>query len=198
MALKYERGRSTGIYVEGRWHATGRVSMYKVALMKTRSMDLDVQFPELERKARRILRQHKIKLKRKTGWPAHKLPDDTPPIAKDAATTLYQVHILRDHIAAGDVRNAVLIGIRLGAALERMRIRPFEPFVKTGRKIKESARRGGLMRKPPTGTWATWQIEVNVLHDRHPDLSFRAIAKIVGKNFNRDERTIRRRTKNPH
>ncbi len=37
MALKYEQGKSTGIYVEGRWHATGRVGMYKFALMKTSS-----------------------------------------------------------------------------------------------------------------------------------------------------------------
>lgn len=194
MTGRYEGDQNTGIYV---WR-------YRKVTSKGftigPSPNLKTRLADLKRQVRHVLTKHKVKTSRKTGWPKDKsdLPLSAKPILIDAVAILFRVEAVRRWVDKNHAENAALEAIILGRAVERMSVRPFEPYVKTGRKIKESARRGGLMRKPPTGTWATWQTEVNDLHDRHPDLSFRAIAKIVGKNFNRDERTIRRRTKNPH
>jgi len=119
-------------------------------------------------------------------------------MTRDAADVLWQAFIVRDWLAEANARCAALHALMLGAAAERMAVRPFEPYAKTGRKIKESARRGGLMRKPPEGTWATWQTAVNDLAIRRSNLTFRAIAKRVGNQFGVNEGTIRKRTKNPH
>ena len=197
MALKYERGESTGIYTTGRWHATDVVSMYKVVVEMNRSMDIDFRLGEVERKARRIVRSHGVKIRRKSGLPAQ-LPKSAPGILRDAAEILYQVYFVREWIAKNDARSAALHGIFLGSAVERACVRPFEPYVKTGRKVKLAARLGGSLRKPPEGTWATWQTAANEVAARRPDLTFRSIAKMVGKQFGVSERTIRKRTKNPH
>ena len=197
MALKYERGESTGIYTTGRWHATDVVSMYKVVVEMNRSMDIDFRLGEVERKARRIVRSHGVKIRRKSGLPAQ-LPKSAPGILRDAEDVLHRAYFVRLAIAKNDARNASLNGLLLGSALERMGVRPFEPYVKTGKKIKRSARLGGLMRKPPEGRSATWQTAINELAARRRDLPFRALARIVGKQFNRSERTIRKHTKNPH
>ncbi len=197
MPIKWQLGKDTGIYRQDWWRATDPKSQIKRARIITRAYDIEWQLRGLERKARAILRKQNIPLRGTSKLPVN-VSRSADGMTRDAAHVLWQAFIVRDWLAEGNARCAALHALMLGAAAERMAVRPFEPYAKTGRKIKESARRGGLMRKPPTGTWATWQTEVNDLHDRHPDLSFRAIAKIVGKNFNRDERTIRRRTKNPH
>ncbi len=197
MPVRYERGESTGIYTTGRWRGTGVVGMWKVAQMSIREMDIDLQLAEVERRARRVMRNHRVKIRRKSGLPTQ-LPKSAPGILRDAAEVLYQVYFVRDWIAKNHAGNAALHGLFLGSAAERMGVRPFEPYVKTGRKIKESARRGGLMRKPPQGEWAAWQTALNDLADRHHDLPFRALARIVGKEFGKNEGTIRKRTKNPH
>lgn len=197
MSLKYERGESTGIYVEGHWIGTGVVGMWKAAQMSIRAMDIDLQLADAERRARRVLRNHRIKIRRKSGLPAE-LPKSASGILRDAAEVLYQVYFVRSWIAKNHAGNAALHGLFLGSAAERMGVRPFEPYVKTGRKIKRSARLGGEARKQRPEMYAAWQTAINELAARRHDLPFRALARIVGNQFNRSGRTIRKRTKNPH
>ncbi|MEE8201552.1 MAG: hypothetical protein V3R29_10335 [Candidatus Acidoferrales bacterium] len=193
MTGRYEGDQNTGIYV---WR-------YRKVTSKGftigPSPNLKTRLADLERQVRHVLTKHKVKISRKTGWPKDKsdLPLSAKPILIDAVAILFRVEAVRRWVDKNHAENAALEAIILGRAVERMSVRPFEPYVKTGKKIKRSARLGGEMRKPPAGMWATWQTKVNDLDARRPDLPFRSIARIVGNEVNRSERTIRKRTKNP-
>ncbi len=198
MALKYERGESTGIYVEGRWRGTGKVGMYKVALMITRSMDVDLQLADIERKARRVLRSHRVKFGRKSGLPIG-LPMSAPGILRDAANVLYQVNFVRDWIAKNHARNAALHGLILGSALERLTIRPFEKWVQRGRKEYADSQRGATKR---FGTqdqrqklWDTYRREYQLMRANNPRLTRNCVAGRVAAKLKVSIQTILNHTK---
>ena len=193
MALKYERGRSTGIYVRRYMKVTSK------GFIIGPSANLKTHLADIKRHIRHVLTKHKVRISRKTGWPKDKsdFPPSAKPIVMDAIGILFRVETVRRWVDKNHAENAALEAVVLGRAVERMSVRPFEPYVKTGKKIKRSARLGGEMRKPPAGMWVTWQTKVNDLDARRPHLPFRSIARIVGNEVNRSERTIRKRTKNP-
>ena len=201
MPLKYERGKSTGIYVEGRWRGTGKVGMYKAALMITRSMDVDLQLADIERKARRVLRSHRVKIRRKSGLPVG-LPMSAPGILRDAANVLYQVDFVRDWIAKNHARNAALHGLILGRSLERLTIRPFEKWVQRGRKEYADSQRGAIKahgtRAEKVKGWQRLQEEYDRVAAKKPNLSRYAIAHNVSLKFGTSpgtsQRTVLRRT----
>ena len=194
MTGRYEGDQSTGIYVRRYLKVTSK------GFTIGPSANLETLLASFERQVRHVLTEHKVESSRKTGWPKDKsdFPASAKPIVMDALGILFRMDQVSRWVDRNHAEKAALEAILLGRALERASVRPFEPYVKTGRKIKESARRGGLMRKPPQGEWATWQIAINDLANRRPDLPFRALARIVGKQFGKNEGTIRKRTENPH
>ena len=186
MPLKYERGKSTGIYVEGRWRGTGKVGMYKAALMITRSMDVDLQLADIERKARRVLRSHRVKFGRKSGLPIG-LPMSAPGILRDAANVLYQVDFVRDWIAKNHARNAALHGLILGRSLERLTIRPFEKWVQRGRKEYADRQRGATKRfgtpEQKQKRWDTYRREYDLMRAKNPSLTRNCVAGRVASKL---------------
>ena len=204
--LKYERGESTGIYVEGRWHGTGVVGMYKAALMSIRAMDIDLQLAEVERKARRVLRSHRVKIRRKSGLPAE-LPKSAPGILRDAAEVLYQVFFVRSWIAKNHAGNAALHGLFLGSAAERMGVRPFEKWVQRGRKDYADRQRGATKR---FGTQEqreklrdTYRREYQLMRASNPRMTRNCAAGRVASKLTKagqkvSMQTILRHTKKPH
>ena len=206
MALKYERGESTGIYVEGRWRGTGKVGMYKVALMITRSMDVDLQLADIERKARRVLRSHRVKFGRKSGLPIG-LPMSAPGILRDAANVLYQVYFVRDWIAKNHAGNAALHGLMLGRSLERLTIRPFEKWVLRGKKDYADRQRGATKRfgtqEQKEKLRDTYRREYQFMRASNPRLTRncvagRVAAKLTTAGQKVSIQTILRHTKKPH
>ena len=194
MTGRHEKEINTGIYV------SRRVEVPREGFTIKPFPNLKTLLADFERQARHMLTKHNVEVSRKTGWPKLNsyFPASAKPIVKDAVAILYRVHEVRRWVDRNHAENAALEALVLGRALERDSVRPFEPYVKTGRKIKESARSGGLMRKPPTEKWLAWKTAINELAACRPDLTFRALARKVGNQFGVNERTVRKRTTNPH
>lgn len=173
----------TGIYVRRYQKVTSKgFTIGPSANLKTRLADL-------ERQVRRVLRKHKVKFSRKTGWPEDKsdFPASAKPIVMDALAILFRVDQVRHWVDDGHAEKAALEAIILGRAVERMGVRPFEKWVQRGRKDYADRQRGAIKahgtRAERMKGYQKLQKEFDRIADKKPTLSRSRIAALVSSKF---------------
>jgi len=128
------------------------------------------------------------------------IPDQGEGIVHDAQEVLWEVLLVRESLKEGNLENTTVHAVRLGAWVESMGIRPFEPHAMRGRKVQEGSRKGhqGRYGTPDQKhkRWADWQSFVNQSHAENPRKPFRFHAEKAASQFGVSERTIRKHTKN--
>ncbi len=86
------------------------------------------------------------------GTEARRLLDTKPPEAMgdEAAELLRLLGELREHLDRADARSAALAALYIGAACERLRIRPLGPLVQRGREALENVEEARLSKQKLT------------------------------------------------
>ena len=129
------------------------------------------------------------------------IPDQGEGIVHDAQEVLWQVLLVRESLKEGNLENTAVHAVRLGAWVESMGVRPFEPHAMRGRKVQEGGRKGHEERYGTVDEKLTergeWQKFVNESHAERPDKPYRSHAIKAASQFGVSERTIRKHTKNP-
>ena len=136
-------------------------------------------------------------------WPdflQHK--PDKPPQAKDAWFVILWAHCLRDNIKEKKVNDIAYAAMHLEGSYMRMKLRIFEPKVKTGREVQTAAAEG---HKAVHGTeqeknkrWDGYKQTIKKLHFENPSFSYSQLCVAAAKSHNVSSKTIQRHTDNPH
>lgn len=142
---------------------------------------------------------------------------DAPPEARESAIVIgaeakQQAELIPElycAVHAGDAWRAIYYALRIGMAAgvidsdpylyhARRRLREVEPYVETGRKVREGGRTGALRRPPNTKKGPPDEIlvrEVKELHERNPRLSWSTVCERVGRRHGLSRRTVETRAR---
>ncbi len=162
------------------------------------SDQLEKLLTDYEHGARQILQKFGI-------TPIHPFsrPVETPNFVDTAVDLFQRIEILRQGIKEQTAPPSLILNaIAIGVFADMLYVFPFEPYVKTGRPVKEASSKG---HEAVHGTpeekqqrWDAYQQKVAELHRKHPLLSYDRLCTGAAKYFKVSTKTIKRHTTNPH
>ena len=208
MSRKIIYGKSTGIYREatvridlkredGNPSARGIKEAKKFFRELTKARDIYWQLDQWDQIAKDTI----AKYGGNHNWPPA-VPKNAPPMARDAIQLLSSVLITRDHLKEARAKNQEQMAknlaidvLELGRLIERIRVRPFETFTRTGIKNREATRKGG---REKARLWNSeyrkehWQTEAEELSQKYPYQSWTQIKSKIATKYGISIRTVTR------
>lgn len=152
----------------------------------------DALLKQVERKARRVLRQNGLD----ENWFVHirKTPSEFPDEqAFHAVNILAHLSRVRHWIKLKKAKPAVLETILMMNAIADSMITVLEPDTYRGARLRESAAQGGqLLKFQRTSNHERWQQQATEIWKKTPGLSIRAVANQIAQQLGENLETIRR------
>lgn len=136
-------------------------------------------------------------------WP-DLLPNkpDKPPQARDAWKVIFWAHCLIDHMKEKRVNDTAYAAMHLQESYMRMKLRAFEPKVKTGRKVQKGAVGGHEAvygtEEEKNKKWDQYKQTISDLHRKNPNHSYAQLCRRAAEIHGCAPKTISRHTDNPH
>ncbi len=128
----------------------------------------------------------------------YSVPKDAPRLARDAKQAFDYLNLMKLHRSSAptnaDVDLSIMNAIWLGTYLDRMKVRPFEPAVVTGKKIQNATSKGGRTRagsnEQRNAENNRWRKEINKLRGANRKISRMGACKIIATGERVQYRTI--------